>query len=179
MHKRLSETEKQQLVECYQNGESVLSICNRMSISRSTFYGWLKKNKKVTSNKETPLTKKEFNKLQNKITRLDGVIDILKSSHCTATAPLKERLNSAVTFKNQYNIHMICEALNLDRGTFYNHIFRNKKSNTEFSKKCDELRPLIQVIYNEGRQLYGAGKITAVLRHQGHHISVSVKPSTL
>lgn len=163
--------EKILLIHRFEQGESASSICSKHNIPRSTFYGWIQQKQRMIPIDDVPLTKKEFKKLQNKTARLEGIIDILKLSPCTATAPLKERLNSAVTFKNQYNIHMICEALNLDRGTFYNHIFRNKKSNTEFAKKCDELRPLIQVIYNEGRQLYGAGKITAVLRHQGHHIS--------
>ena len=66
---------------------------------------------------------------------------------------------------------MICDALDISRGTFYNHIFRNKKDNTWYSKRKEELRIRIQEIYEESNQIFGAGKIAAVMRNEGIKVS--------
>ena len=61
----------------------------------------------------------------------------------------------------KYNVHWLCEAMQVDRGTFYNHLFRNKKDNTWYSKRREILREEILKIYEENRQIFGGGKITA------------------
>ena len=71
----------------------------------------------------------------------------------------------------QYSVHMICEALNVSPGTFYNHILRNKRDNTYHSKRREELRLKIRDVYNESNQIFGAGKIAAVMRNDGYRIS--------
>ena len=44
---------------------------------------------------------------------------------------------------------LLGEALDVDRGTFYNHILRNKKSNTWYAKQRELLRVAIQNISNK------------------------------
>ena len=61
--------------------------------------------------------------------------------------------------------------MNIPRGTFYNHILRNKKDNTWFAKRKEELRIAIQEIYVENRQIFGVGKITAIMRNEGIAVS--------
>ena len=59
----------------------------------------------------------------------------------------------------------------MDRGTFYNHILRNQKSNTWYAKQRELLRIAIQKVYDDNRQIFGAGKITAILKEQGYKTS--------
>ena len=66
---------------------------------------------------------------------------------------------------------MICDALKNPRGTFYNHVFRNKKDNTWYSKRKEELRMRIQEIYDESNQILGVGKIAAIMRNEGAKVS--------
>lgn len=61
----------------------------------------------------------------------------------------------------------MCEALDVSRGTFYNHILRNKKQNTVYVQRKKELRKKIQKVYDDSNQIFGAGKIMAVLKEQG------------
>lgn len=61
--------------------------------------------------------------------------------------------------------------MQVDRGTFYNHIFRNKKDNTWYAKRREILREEILKIYEENRQIFGAGKITAILKQKGYRTS--------
>ena len=62
---------------------------------------------------------------------------------------------------------MICDALDIARGTYYNHVLRNKRDNTWYAKRCEELRIKIQEIFDENHQIFGAEKITAVLKNKG------------
>ena len=49
------------------------------------------------------------------------------------------------------------------------HIFRNKNDNTLIAKRRAELTPVIEEIYNNSRQIYGAGKVTAIMNDRGYH----------
>ena len=62
---------------------------------------------------------------------------------------------------------MICDALDIARGTYYNHILRNKRDNTWYAKRREELRIQIQEIFDENHQIFGAEKIAAVLKSKG------------
>ena len=66
---------------------------------------------------------------------------------------------------------MLCEALEVSRGTFYSHILRNKRDNTYYSKRREELRIKIQQVYDENKQIFGAAKIAAVLKSDGYKVS--------
>ena len=62
---------------------------------------------------------------------------------------------------------MICYALDIARGTYYNHILRNKRDNTWYAKRREELRIKIQEVFDENHQIFGAEKITTVLKSNG------------
>ena len=68
---------------------------------------------------------------------------------------------------------MICDALNIPRGTFYNHVFR-KKRYTWYSKRKEELRMRKQEIYDENNQILGAVKIAAIMRNEGAKVSEEI-----
>lgn len=61
-----------------------------------------------------------------------------------------------------------CDTLNVSRGTFYNHILRNKKNNTVYSERREIIKNAIQTVYDESKQIFGARKIAAVLRERGY-----------
>lgn len=69
------------------------------------------------------------------------------------------------------DVYTLREALNVSRGAFYNHILRNKRSNTWFAKRREEYRILIQEVFDEYRQVLGAEKIRAILVQRGHQVS--------
>ena len=69
---------------------------------------------------------------------------------------------------------MLFDALKVSRGTFYNHILRNKKSNTWYAKRREEFCAKIQQIYDDNNQIFGAAKIAAVMKNEGYHISVEM-----
>ena len=68
-------------------------------------------------------------------------------------------------------VHLLCEALDVPRGTFYNHIYRNKRDKTLYKQRREELRIEIKKIYDDSNQIFGAKKICAILKERGHSIT--------
>lgn len=163
---------KQQVIERYISGEPTAKILVDTGIPKSTFYSWVRAyQEKQKGTKQKVVNIRNYHLLENKVARLEGIIEILKFASCTANAPLKQRLYAAEQFYGKYNIHMICDAFDISRGTFYNHILRNKKDNTWYAKRKEELRIRIQEIYDESNQIFGAEKIAAVMKSEGIKIS--------
>ena len=48
-----------------------------------------------------------------------------------------------------YNVHNLCDALMVPRGTLYNHIKRNKRDNSWYAQRRENLREQIQEIYDD------------------------------
>lgn len=70
-----------------------------------------------------------------------------------------------------YNVNVLCAALCLPKGTYYNRKLRGKNGNTQAKQRRDALKPVIEEIYHESNQIYGPGKIAAVMHDRGYHIS--------
>jgi len=172
MSKKFSKEEKQILIGRYLSGESVLSIIHDTNISRSTFYAWIKQHDIENENdKPKEFTLKNFRLLENKAERLEGMVKILKTAGCTATDSLSKRLIALERLHGQYSVHMLCDALDVSRGTFYNHIFRNKKDATTYAERRNELKVKIRDVFDDHNQILGAGKIAAVLKNEGCRVS--------
>ena len=175
MSYKYTRQEQQAVIERYiTKGESVSTIVSGTGIPRSTIYAWIKQYQKTLSQKPQNLTLKHYQTLENKVKRLEGIIKILQSVNCTANSPLDIKLCEMENLYGQYSVHMLCDALNVARGTFYNHILRNKRENVWYMKRREVLRTQIQRIYNDSNQIFGAAKITAVLKSEGEKVSVKL-----
>ena len=85
--------------------------------------------------------------------------------------PTQVRLEELERLYGEYNVHNLCDALMVPRGTFYNHIKRNKRDNAWYAKRRESLREEIQKIYYDKHQIYGSPKIAATLRSRGIKIT--------
>lgn len=151
----------------------VSQLSSVYSIPRSTIYTWIKgyKDAEQANSEPSSTVKKSPKQLEQKIARLESIIKVLKTCGCAVNAPLTDRLNAIEKMQDQYSIHVLCEALDVPRGTYYNHIFRNKRDNTWYAVRREELREQVQRIYDDNRQIFGPAKIAAVLRTEGTKVS--------
>ena len=168
---KYSNKEKLSIVARCQQGESVAALSNELAISRSTLYRWLKSFPTDSAGKPLKFSYQEYTLLQRKVEKLQNVITILKSADCLVSAPLKERLYALEPFYGKYGVHTICEALDVDRGTFYNHMLRSKRENAWFEKRREEYCQLIRDVFDEYQQVLGAEKIQTILVQRGHQVS--------
>lgn len=173
MKKYYSDETNNQTVQEFINGKSVSEIHAKTRISRSTIYSWIE-TQKETFTKAKKINLRDYRELVAKCERQQKIIDILKESPCTVSAPLRERYEVVKSLKGTYSETLLCDALNVSKGSYYNHIFRNKNDANQFIQKEREMTPIIEQIYNESNQIYGLGKVHAVLKDRGYKISVNV-----
>lgn len=142
-------------------GTPVKELCRESNIPRSTLCRWFRDLESSSKTSEVP-SPKNYEALQQQVKKLENIISVLNSAKCTVHAPLKEKLLELELLYGQYDVRTLCEALEVSRGTFYNHILRNKRGNAWFEKRREEYRVLIDV-FDEYRQVLGAEKIRTVL----------------
>ena len=162
MKSKFTNEEKQAILDRYiSKSESPASIIKSVGISKSTFYKWLSDYRAEQAEaKRKGLTFRNFNLLETKVKRLEGIIEIIKKANVLPNAPLQQKLYAAEKLSGEYSVHMICDALDIARGTYYNHVLRNKRDNTWYAKRREELRIQIQEVFDENHQIFGAEKIT-------------------
>ncbi len=168
MKQKFTDEEKTMLVKRYVDGENASIICDEKGISKSTFYSWVKlhtEHKANTSNDK--FTYSEFVKLQNKVTMLETRLEILQKVDCNVHSPLKVKLYELEKLSGDFNIRALCDALQVDRGTFYNHIKRNKKDETAYKFRREDLSLKVLDIFESNKQIFGAKKIAEILRQSG------------
>ena len=167
MKKTYSTEEKERILKQYQSGVTVTSIHKTTGVSRSTLYAWINgRNSKNNQNKLINIG--DYNKLKEHCKKLEIIITILKTCGCTVEAPLKQRYEIIKELHSKYSITTLCNALNVPKGSYYNHIFRNKNENSWYARRIKELTPVIEEIFNNSKQIFGAGKITAVMNDRGY-----------
>lgn len=172
---RYSEEEKRTLVSLYYNGKTVSEICQEHQISRSTFYTWIQAYRPVESkNSARTVTPKDFDSLLRRCEKQEQIIAVLKSIPAIANATTQEKLAALEPLYGQFSVLVLCEALDVPRGTFYNHIRRNKRGNSSYAKHREDLRVAIQKVFDESRQTFGSEKICAVLHERGYQAGTTL-----
>lgn len=165
MPKRYSEEYKQNVMNDYQNGVPIQKISQINSVAISTIYRWLKGYEK-----EVPAP--HYSALLRKKEHLEHVLEVICLSGLIDEAPLRRRLDILETLHAQhekYNVHELCEALNIARGTFYNHIFR-RADRSKYEKEQAQLMLQVQQIFDDSQQRFGAEKIRIILGENGIHV---------
>ena len=91
-----TQEEKQAVIDRVISGEPSTSILVDTGIPKSTFYSWLRiyREEQNAVNRRT-VDIRNFHLLENKVARLESIVEILKSATCTPKSPLKQRLYAA------------------------------------------------------------------------------------
>ena len=78
MNNKYTDSEKSIITARYGDGESVADLVRDTQIPRNTIYAWIKEEVAGESNRKT-VSLKNYRILENKVTRLQGIIEILNS----------------------------------------------------------------------------------------------------
>lgn len=165
MPRQYPEEFKKKIVLTYLTGISMSNLCQRFRISQSTFYRWIKEY--VPTDRGENFVNP--NMLQQRYERLEHILQIIRLSGLIYQASRQKRLEILVRLHEQfeqYSVHELCEALNVSRGTFYNHIFR-KVDRTKYFEEQQALMLQVQQVFDDSKQRYGAEKIRAILAKNG------------
>jgi transposase-like protein len=150
------------IVHQYNEGTAVTLLCAEHGIPRSTIYFWLKQHQKLKPSTDSNVSYQDYYILKKKMEKLEEKLKVIKASECSLSAPLQEKLKALEKLYGQYSVHALCEALEVSRGTFYNHIFRRKKT-TSYEVRREEIREQVKLVFDESKQRFGPKKIHAIL----------------
>lgn len=171
MKKHYAPDLRARIILSYLGGKTISELASENKISRSTIYIWIKDAQTEEDAKVNPVNLRTYHDLKVKCQRMGTIIEILKSAPCCPAAPLQEELAVIQEMSTSYKVNILCEAMDVAKGTYYNHIKRNKRGNTLHAKKKRELTPIIEEIFHRSNQTYGAARIHAVLKDRGYQIS--------
>ena len=166
-----TDKERTNIIAQYKQGSSAKDLSTKYGVCERTIYRWAKVYNELHPDKKRTFTVKEYERLFRRVEKLENIISVLKAVDCTVHAPLKEKLHELELLYGQYDVYTLCEALDVSRGTFYNHILRNKRGNAWFERRREEYRILIQEVFDEYHQVLGAEKIRTILVQRGHQVS--------
>lgn len=160
------------LVKEYEQGKTVATISKDSGIPENSIYRWIREYHTINTT-NTSFTPSDHNKLQLHASKLEHMLEIVRMSGCVTASPLKKRLTIAETIYHthtEYSVREICEALEIDRGTFYNHIFRRRDTSWRDEKE-KQLMLIVQQVFDDSGQRYGANRITKTMKAQGISIN--------
>lgn len=170
MPKKYSDVEKQEILTAYQHGQTLANIGGKFGVAPSTIYRWVKDKKEcITEENMLPM---DIRNLLFQKERLEHILQIIRLSNLLTEVPLRKRLDILESLHErfeQYNVHELCEALSVARGTFYNHIFR-RADRTKYQEEQQVLMIQVQQIFNDSKQRFGAEKIRVILSENGIHV---------
>lgn len=123
---------KKEIIRRHTQGESIPALSKEYQVAQSSIYLW----RNLYCSIETPTrtyTPKEFDSISAKLKKLEHEKEILQLSGCLTVIPLQKKLGALEKIheeNDQSSIHELCDALDVARGTFYNHILRRREPRT-------------------------------------------------
>ncbi len=161
---------KKEVIRNFKNGLSTKDLIKKYGLAKSTINDWLRPirediahlNYKELTNKHLKILK-EFEK-----TKLE--LEIYKSLNCLPSASRIDKLNAIENFYETYPVRAMCRVLDVNVGTFYNHLNRRVKVH-ENEIINNRLSPLVLEVFNKSEKRFGARRIAHVLRKDGHVVS--------
>ena len=83
--------QKQSVIDRFIYGEPSANILADTGIPKSTFYSWLRAyREEQDAAKRKAVNIRNFNLLENKVERLEGIVEILKSATCTPKTAIQD-----------------------------------------------------------------------------------------
>ncbi len=149
--------------------QTAAQIGRELKIPRQTIGAWITTAKFGLKGSEW--TPRRIRELCRKVKRLEDIIAVLKTVDCTVHSPTQERLDELERLYGCFSNHVLCDALDVPRGTFLNHIRRNKRDANSYRERRELLKGRVSSIHDAAHQRFGAGKIAAKLKYEGIRVS--------
>lgn len=160
---------KVQTIRRYEKGESIKSLSQELHISQSTLYQWCKEYCSIKTPNCT-YTPTEFNAISRRLQKLEHYMEIIRQTGYLSSVPLQKKLATLEELyhrpDNSFSVHELCDALEVTRGTFYNHIFR-KADRSKYQEEQAQLMLKVKQIFDDSEQRFGAEKIRVILAESG------------
>lgn len=161
---------KKDVIRDFKKGLTTNDLIEKYGLAKSTINRWLRPiRENIAHLNYKDLTNEHLNLLKEyEQTKLE--LEIFKNLNCLPSTPRIDKLNAIEKFYNVYPVKTMYRLLDVNVGTFYNHLNRRVKE-PEYIKNDKMLKPLVLKVFNDSKQRLGPIKIAQVLRKDGYTIS--------
>lgn len=162
---------KDEVVEFYERGHSVSETLAEYGVSESSLFDW----KKDYDNRNPEyigdvLKRRDGYKRADHERKLEEIVSVMKIARCNASTPVSQKMAIIKALEDQYSIHVLCEALHLPRGTYYNRKKREGQLN-RYQEADEKIKPLIREIFLQSKRRFGRKPIHHKLLDMGYRVS--------
>lgn len=169
---------KVKTIRRYEKGESIKALSEEQHISQSTLYQWRKDYCSIETPNRT-FTPKGFDAVCRRLKKLEHEKKIIRSSGLLSAVPLQKKLATMEEIYNcpdtLYSVHELCAAMEVARGTFYNHIFR-RADRSKYEDEQAQLMLRVKQVFDDSEQRYGSEKFVLFWRRAAFMSAESVSP---
>ena len=121
MPKKYTTEFKDTVVEFYERGHSVSETLTEYRISESSLFDW-KKDYDIRNPDYIGdvLKRRDGYKRADHERKLEEIIAVMNITRCKSSTSISEKMAMINALEDQYSIHVLCDAVHLPRGTYYN-----------------------------------------------------------
>ena len=162
---------KDEVVKFYSTNHTIAETIRKFGIAESTLFEWRKRyNEQHYLSTNTSPRLKNWRQKELHLSKIEQKLEVLSKCSCGVNASIDEKMAAIAALEGQYSIHVLCESLNLPRGTYYN---RKRKANnkTSYEKSDEEIKPLIEKIFYDSKERFGRKPIHHKLSELGYRVS--------
>ena len=171
MPKKYTTEFKDTVVEFYERGHSVSETLTEYRISESSLFDW-KKDYDIRNPDYLGdvLKRRDGYKRADHDRKLEEIIAVMNITRCKPSASISEKMAMIKALEDQYSIHVLCDAVHLPRGTYYNRKKREGQLN-RYQEADEKIKPLIREVFLHSKRRFGRKPIQQKLREMGHQVS--------
>ena len=162
---------KDEAVLFYELGHSFTETQAKYGMAESTFFTWKQKFDKAHPMHEAITTNRTTcHKSKRHLEKLALELEVLRQCPCGSKASIDEKVAAVNALCGRYSIHVLCDALSLPRGTYYNRK-RREGQRTSYEINDEKLKPLIRQIFHDSKNRFGRKPIHHKLAELGYKVS--------
>lgn len=112
---------KDEVVRFYERGHSLSETLKKYGVSQSSLFAWtqdfVKRNPTYIGH---TVDLRDDHKATAHMEKMDLIFEVMQKAPCGMDASIDEKIKVIDSLSDQYSIHVLCDALSLPRGTYYN-----------------------------------------------------------
>ena len=154
---------KKQVVEFYLDHYAVKETLQQFHIHESTIFAW--KHQYQTRMFEKPRSTKSdsIKHMQRKLDRMKAVLEAQSILKCSPNASNAEKAKAVDSLKGRYSVRVLCDAVSLPTGTYYNRKHR-EQAPTQHELDDEQLKKLIILFHSDQGVQYTCDAFLSFLR---------------
>lgn len=154
----------------YERGHTFAETHAKYGMAESTFFEWKKQFDRAHPLHGATNGARTTRKAQLHLEKLALELEVIRQCPNGINASTDEKIDVINALQRRYSVHVLCEALNLPRGTYYNRKRREGRL-TSYEISDSELKPLIEQIFRDSKNRFGRKPIRQKLSEIGYHVS--------